>query len=247
MHARSIVEAGDSHDLRSSVANQSSHRTRSLVWEEDAPAEPRARRTQQSVPVHPRGLPFEMDDLDDSPDGRKGRFGGSGAPWWKPTGSWGRAILVAGLLLIVGAFTYTIHLCTSFLEHDARFRIAGTSNIQAAGLAEVTRADILPVFGEDVGRNIFFVPIGERRKQLEQIPWIQQATVMRLLPDQIRISIVERQPIAFVRHGQQIGLVDANGVLLNDAGGPDDAASLFLSGVDGNRRRGSAVVPEGTR
>ena len=38
---------------------------------------------------------------------------------------------------------------------------------------------------------------------------------MRLLPDQIRVTLVERQPVAFVRHGQQIGLVDANGVLLD--------------------------------
>ncbi len=38
---------------------------------------------------------------------------------------------------------------------------------------------------------------------------------MRLLPDQIRVAVVERQPVAFVRHAQQIGLVDANGVLLD--------------------------------
>ncbi len=37
---------------------------------------------------------------------------------------------------------------------------------------------------------------------------------MRLLPDQIRVAVVERQPVAFTRQGQQIGLVDANGVLL---------------------------------
>jgi len=73
---------------------------------------------------------------------------------------------------------------------------------------------MLPVFGEDVGRNIFFVPLNERRKELEEIPWIERATVMRLLPDRIRVSVVERQPVAFVRQGQQIGLVDANGVLL---------------------------------
>ena len=102
-----------------------------------------------------------------------------------------------------------------YLERDARFRIAGSSNIQATGLTEVTRARLLPVFGEDIGRNIFFVPLDERRKQLEQIPWIEHATVMRLLPDQIRVAVVERQPVAFTRQGQQIGLVDANGVLLD--------------------------------
>src|ERR1019366_8099134 len=66
----------------------------------------------------------------------------------------------------------------------------------------------------DVVRNIFFVPLAERRKQLEQIPWVERAMVMRLLPNRIRVEAVERQPVAFARQGQQFGLVDANGVLL---------------------------------
>jgi cell division protein FtsQ len=37
---------------------------------------------------------------------------------------------------------------------------------------------------------------------------------MRILPDQIRISVTERKPVAFLRQGSQVGLVDANGVLL---------------------------------
>jgi cell division protein FtsQ len=38
---------------------------------------------------------------------------------------------------------------------------------------------------------------------------------MRLLPNRMRVSIVERTPVAFVRQGNRIGLVDANGVLLD--------------------------------
>ncbi len=38
---------------------------------------------------------------------------------------------------------------------------------------------------------------------------------MRLLPNRMRVSIVERTPVAFVRQGSRIGLVDANGVLLD--------------------------------
>jgi cell division protein FtsQ len=34
------------------------------------------------------------------------------------------------------------------------------------------------------------------------------------LPDQIRVAVVERQPVAFARQGGQLGLVDADGVLL---------------------------------
>jgi cell division protein FtsQ len=115
---------------------------------------------------------------------------------------------------VLGALGTSAYLLKTYLDRDARFRIDGASNIEATGLAEVNRAEMLPVFGEDIGRNVFFVPLNERRKQLEQIPWIEKATVMRLLPNQIRVTVVERQPVAFTRMGSQIGLVDANGVLL---------------------------------
>ena len=162
-------------------------------------------------------MPLEMEDPDgdDPADSGKKRLGASRHPWWRPAGTWGRVFLGLGVFVVVAAFAFSIHLFKTFLERDARFRIAGSGNIQATGLVEVNRAEMLPVFGEDIGRNVFFVPLAERRKQLEQIPWVERATVMRLLPDQLRVAVVERQPVAFVRHGQQIGMVDANGVLLN--------------------------------
>jgi cell division protein FtsQ len=161
-------------------------------------------------------MPFEMEDPDgeESPT-RRERFSAPRGAWWRPAGTWGRVLLGVSAFVVLAGVAIAYQTARTFLERDARYRVAGTGNIQAAGLAEVSRAEILPVFGEDIGRNIFFVPLGERRKQLEQIPWVQHATVMRLLPDQIRVEVVERQPVAFVRHGQQIGLVDANGVLLS--------------------------------
>jgi cell division protein FtsQ len=38
---------------------------------------------------------------------------------------------------------------------------------------------------------------------------------MRLLPNHLRVAVIERTPVAFVRQGNHIGLVDANGVLLD--------------------------------
>jgi cell division protein FtsQ len=136
-------------------------------------------------------------------------------PWWRPASKAGRIFLALGALIVLGGITTAILLLRNYLDHDPRFQIDGSANIQATGLVEVSRDQMLPVFGEDIGRNIFFVPLAERRRQLEQIPWIRRATVMRFLPNQIRVDVVERQPVAFVRQGQQIGLVDANGVLLD--------------------------------
>jgi cell division protein FtsQ len=171
-------------------------------------------------------MPLEMEDADEGGSPQMGggvtggaRFGGSRQararnPWWRPANGAGQVFLAIAALIVLGGLAASAHLIKAFIERDAHFRMTGTGNIEAAGLSEVSRAQLLPVFGEDIGRNIFFVPLAERRRQLEEIPWIEQATVMRLLPNRIRVTVVERQPVAFVRHGQQIGLVDANGVLL---------------------------------
>ena len=160
-------------------------------------------------------MPLEMRDPDDDESPRRRRFEKPAGPWWRPASRTGRIFLGLGALLVAGALVTAYLTVAHWLERDARFRIAGTGNIQATGLTQVSRAEMLPVFGEDIGKNIFFIHLSERRKQLEQIPWVQRATVMRLLPDQIRVNVVERTPIAFVRQGQQIGLVDADGVLLS--------------------------------
>ena len=47
------------------------------------------------------------------------------------------------------------------------------------------------------------------------MPWVAHATVMRILPNQLRVAIVERTPIAFARIGNQVKLVDADGVILD--------------------------------
>ncbi len=200
--------------------NQGNTTSRPLIWEDEAPAESRFRRMQQGVPRTGRalpGMPLEMQDPDgdDPPRSDWGRLGAARSNWWRPASTVGRVLLALSAIVVLSGFTTTGVMFKHYLERDARFRIAGTSHIQATGLTEISRAQMLPVFGEDIGRNVFFVPINERRKELEAIPWVEHATVMRLLPDQIRVNVVERQPVAFTRHGQQIGLVDANGVLLD--------------------------------
>jgi len=133
--------------------------------------------------------------------------------WPRSTGGWvlwGSAIALA--LGLVATAAYTVRY---YLLHDDRFVVTTSSDIQIVGNEHLTRSQVLGVFGADLERNIFKVPLDERRADLERLPWVRHATVMRLLPNQLRISIQERTPVAFVRQGSQIGLVDASGVLLD--------------------------------
>ena len=95
-----------------------------------------------------------------------------------------------------------------------RFRIQSSDAVEITGVKNASRAHVMEVAGADIGRNVFFVPLDERKKQLEQISWVQEATVMRLLPNRIAVTIRERTPVAFAQIGSRISMIDANGVVM---------------------------------
>ena len=99
-------------------------------------------------------------------------------------------------------------------EHSWRFRIDSSDNIEVAGNENVTKAQIMEVMGADIGRNIFFIPLAQQKTQLEQIPWVESASVMRFVPNRLAVEIHERTPVAFARVGPRIFLIDAGGILM---------------------------------
>ena len=137
-----------------------------------------------------------------------------------PKTRWGKIAASCGLVLLAGAATAGLLWARSYLLHDAHFVLPDSESVQIAGNSHLTRAQLLSVFGEDVDRNIFTIPLDARRAELQSLPWVEHATVMRLLPNRVRVAIVERTPVGFVRQGTQVGLVDASGVLF-DLPGPD--------------------------
>src|SRR5579863_4846311 len=85
--------------------------------------------------------------------------------------------LVAGVALLALAWFVLHHYATQ----SWRFRLDSTDNIAVSGMNNVTRSQIIDVMASDIDRNIFFVPLATRKVQLEQIPWVQTASIMRLL------------------------------------------------------------------
>jgi len=116
------------------------------------------------------------------------------------------------VLLLCGAAYAALY---SYGKHSWRFRLESSDDIEIAGLHNVTHSQIMEVLGGDIGRNIFFVPLSERQTQLEQIPWVESASVMRFVPNRLKVEIHERTPVAFARVGSKILLIDAGGSLMD--------------------------------
>ncbi len=124
-----------------------------------------------------------------------------------------------GAAITVGAYHGT-----RFLLYAPSMLLLRPEQIELTGNHVVTREAVLKQFVEDRNRSVLRMSLDLRRSQLEQIPWIESATVERILPNRIRIELTERTPIAFVRNGDEVALMDPHGVILDR---PRDADFQF--------------------
>lgn len=189
--------------------------------EQDYAREPKVPRRTSVAPKRKLRRDFSEDFADDFPedDEAPGKRRSQGLRlrfrWGMPETKWGRMAAGFALVMLAGLCFGALLLVKDSVMHDPRFFIQSASSIEIQGNVHLTRDELINIFGEDVERNIFYVSLAQRRAELQQLPWVEHATVMRLLPNRLRVSIVERTPVAFVRQGSQIGLVDASGVLLD--------------------------------
>ena len=139
------------------------------------------------------------------------------------------AAVAATLLLCAGLAVASLY---RYGEHSWRFRVDSSDDIVLEGLENVSRSQVMEVMGGDIGRNIFFIPLAQRQAQLEQIPWVESASVMRFVPNRLRIEIHERAPVAFARVGSQILLADATGALMELPGNKKKYSFPVILGIN---------------
>ena len=121
----------------------------------------------------------------------------------------GAGLVAAAAAYVVGDFLYSSrHMA---LIHPEQVEVATD---RGEPLHFVTQASVRGIFAADRNHSVLAIPLDARRRQLEAIPWVELATVRRALPNKIEVEITERTPIAFLRQGSDMALVDAHGVIL---------------------------------
>jgi cell division protein FtsQ len=117
--------------------------------------------------------------------------------------------------VIALAAAATSYALGRYLLVSPEMALIHSDQVQVAGNQYVPRGRVLEIFAADRNRSVLRIPLNERRRQLETIPWVEQATVRRALPNRIEVEIAERTPIAFLRDGNNLALVDVHGVILD--------------------------------
>ena len=122
---------------------------------------------------------------------------------------WMKLATLAGAAVGVGV------LAGHFLFYSPWLLLTQPSQVEVAGNQYVPRDSVVALFAPDRNHSLLRIPLEARREQIERIAWVESARVERILPGQIRVEITERHPVSFLRTGSELGLIDAQGVILD--------------------------------
>lgn len=137
---------------------------------------------------------------------RKRKFSRKAWPLYRRVLVGGVAALSVGFVLYE-AVTYLLYSPGVLLQSAEQIDVSGNRYVPADAVAEK--------FSADMGKSVVRVPLTQRRNEIESLPWVEEAHVQRVLPNRIRVEIAERTPVAFLRTGGDLSLVDARGMILD--------------------------------
>jgi cell division protein FtsQ len=161
--------------------------------------------------------------------------------WWQPAiygGGLALAVsLVGGLGFWLGSAGVAAHAGSALTDRalalTGRLGFA-VREVYADGRVRTDPEALRTQLGIAVGQPILAIDPTITRLRLEQLPWVEQASVERLLPDRIQVRLVERQPLALWQRADRFALIDRGGEVI----APDIAA------LDGMGERPGVADPE---
>jgi cell division protein FtsQ len=123
---------------------------------------------------------------------------------------------------VVSVATMTVaYFGVRYALYSPQMLLLRPDQIDVSGNHIVAREEVQKLFVRDRDRSVLRVPLETRRVQIQDIPWVEEASVARILPNRLRVEITERTPVAFFRNGNELTLIDAHGVILDRPEGED--------------------------
>ncbi len=101
--------------------------------------------------------------------------------------------------------------------HQALARLFGfgIERVVISGIAELKEYEILRAAGIDPLQSLPFVDAAEMQARLEGLPLVKQASVRKLYPNEIAITLTEREPYALWQNQGDVFVIAADGTVID--------------------------------
>ena len=143
-------------------------------------------------------------------------------------------------LILAGAIALAVVVAVQAgVVETARLRLAQTAagagfEVKRVEVRGVERMNELAVYERALGereRAMTELDIDALRRSLLRLPYVEDARVVRQLPDALVIDIVERRPAAVLREGGRLFLIDKDGHKLERVAPRQAAGMLVVEGA----------------
>ena len=123
-------------------------------------------------------------------------------------------------------------------EHGVAVHLAGVGfrlhEVHVEGATREASADILRASGLQKNEPILGLDLKAVRGRVEQVGWVKSARIVRLLPDALVISVVQRDAAAVWQHDGRSWVVDSQGRPIPEANAGEFAELPLVVGVGAN-------------
>ncbi len=141
------------------------------------------------------------------------------APLWRR--GWLRSVMV--ILLLAGMagsgwWTVSSGLFDTVMETTRKHGLAisikiglRVDEVLVVGRQNAERPELLRALNITRGEAILAFDVEQARQRVEALPWVRGASVERLLPDTILLTVEERAPLALWQYNGRFSLIDYEG------------------------------------
>lgn len=131
------------------------------------------------------------------------------------------SLLLIGSLLSGGIWLASSGVVLSVSERTHEKIIAASKDlgftvqeILVMGRGQTTRRELLDAVQAERGAPILTLDLDAAKQRLEALPWIRSATIERMLPNTVFITVAERTPFALWQNKGQFALIDSEGKVI---------------------------------
>ncbi len=145
-----------------------------------------------------------------------------------------RVVLFVVVALAAG---YGGYRTVGLIAHGRIFRV---SRVIVRGNSRLSNGEVLAMVSGLKSESTLSASLPAYRARLIESPWVAEATLRRVLPSTVEITIHERTPIGLCRIGDHLYLVDDSGAVIDEYG--PQYGDLDLPIIDGLATAGQAHV-----
>ena len=111
-------------------------------------------------------------------------------------------------------WTILISMVVGILIFLCKSEIFSICNIEIVGNNQISQETILELSQINIKDNVFLTSTIKSEKRINKNPYVKEVKVTRMLPDKIKIEIVEKEKAYMLQTDEGIAYIDENGAIL---------------------------------